>query len=235
MRAHGVAFQTDAEELSLEAVLHAVELLLHDFVERGGEQFAVLLALHGHVLAAVVHPDVHDAGVALCLAHRVGNVAAALGVLYPEVAYALVRVGEGEVAALGVREGCGVEVELHAVLLGPLHPALEVFHLDLVAVDELASEVAVYLVQVQAVLSCQQSLDELDVLAHLVDVAGTAGIVSCGLYAARERFVPLEAHHVVGLPAVQRDLLLLQVGYCLVCVYSDCGVAFFSYGIGFLN
>ena len=106
-------------------------------------------------------------------------------------------------------------------------------HLDLVAVDELASEVAVYLVQVQAVVAGQEGLDELDVLAHLVDVAGAAGIVACSLYAARERFVSLEAHHVVGLPAVQRDLLLFQVGYCLVRVYSDCGVAFFSHRIGF--
>ena len=104
VRAYGVALQTDAEELGLEAVLHAVELLLHDLVERGSEDFAVLLALYGDVLHAVVYPDVHDTGVVLSLTHGVGDATAALGVLNPEVADGLVGVRQREVAALRVRE-----------------------------------------------------------------------------------------------------------------------------------
>ena len=73
----------------------------------------------------------------------------------------------------------------------------------LVAVDELATEVAVDLVEVQTVVAGDERLDELDVLTHLVDVTGTAGIVASGLDATREGVVALEAHHIVGLPAVQ--------------------------------
>ena len=49
-----------------------------------------------------MNPDVHDAGVALCLAHGIGNTATALGVLYPEVANGLVGVRQRETAALGM-------------------------------------------------------------------------------------------------------------------------------------
>ena len=102
--AHGVAFQTDTEQLGLEAVLHAVELLFHDFVERCSEDFTILLALYGHVLASVVYPDVHDTGVVLGLTHSVCNAAATLGVLNPEVADALVGVTQRQVTTLRVRE-----------------------------------------------------------------------------------------------------------------------------------
>ena len=209
VRAYGVALQSDAEQFSLEAVLHAVELLFHDFVERGSKDFAIFLALHRHVLRTVVHPDVHDAGVALRLTHGVGDASAALRVLNPEVADALVGVRQRQAAALRMRERGRVEVQHHVVFLGPLHPALEVLHFHLVAVDKLSAEVTVDFVQVQAVVAGQQRLHKLDVLSHLVDVAGAAGIVACGLNATTEGIVALEAHHVVCLPAVERDLLLL--------------------------
>ena len=102
MAAHGVALQTDAEQFGFQTGLHARQLLLQDLVEALGENLAVALALHRHVLRAVVHPDIHDGGVALCLTHRVGDAAAALGVLNPELADGGVGIREGEVAALGV-------------------------------------------------------------------------------------------------------------------------------------
>ena len=48
----------------------------------------------GNVLAAVVHPKVHDTRIVLGLADDISNLAAALRVLNPEITYALVRVGE---------------------------------------------------------------------------------------------------------------------------------------------
>ena len=47
-----------------------------------------------------MHPDVHYARVSLRLADPVGDVAAAPGMLYPEIPDALVRIGQGQVAAL---------------------------------------------------------------------------------------------------------------------------------------
>ena len=53
----------------------------------------------------------------------------------------------------------------------------------LVAVDELSTEVTIDLVQIQAVVTGQQCLHELDVLTNLIDVTGTARIVTRGLNA----------------------------------------------------
>ena len=183
VRAHGVRFQADAEQLGLEAVLHAVELLFHDFVERGGKDFAILLALHGHVLRAVVHPDVHDAGVALRLTHGIGNSTATLRVLNPKVTNRLIRIRQRELTALRVGERCGVEVEHHLVLASPLYPTLEMLGATLIAVDKLSTEVTVDLMQIQAVVTSEQRLHELDVLTNLIDVTGAARIVTRGLNA----------------------------------------------------
>ena len=73
----------------------------------------------------------------------------------------------------------------------------------LVAVDELAAEVTIDLVEVQAVVAAEQGLHKLNVLANLVDGAGAAGIVTSGLDTAREGFIALETDDVIGLPAVE--------------------------------
>ena len=198
----GVALETDAEKLGLDAALHAGKVLLEDLVQRLGEDLAVFLAVDGVILLAVMHPDVHDAGVALSLAHRVGYPAAAFGVLDPETADALVRIGQGEVSALGMAERGGVEVKLEVVVLRPLDPALEVFHADLVAIDEFTSEISVDFVEVDAVVARKQGLHEFKVLPDLVNVAGAAGIVAGGLDTSGKSCVAFESHHVVRLPAM---------------------------------
>ena len=130
-----------------------------------------------------MHPDVHDTGIVLRLTHGIGNAAATLGVLNPKVTDALVGIGERETSTLGMRERRRVEVQLHLVLLSPLNPALEMFQLTLVTVNELTSEVTIYLVQVQAVVTTQQSLYELNILTYFIDITGTTRIVTCGLNA----------------------------------------------------
>ena len=78
--------------------------------------------------------------------------------------------------------------------------------LHLVAVDELAAELAVDLVEVQAVPAGNERLGLEDVGAQLLDVAGLAGVVARGLNAAREvAALVFEARHVVRLPAVERE------------------------------
>ena len=55
-----------------------------------------------HVLASIVNPHVHDTWIVLSLSHSVRDVAAALCVLHPELANALVRIGKREITALGM-------------------------------------------------------------------------------------------------------------------------------------
>ena len=155
--------------------------------------------------------------------------------LNPEVADFLVRVGKGEVATLGVRERGGVEVELHVVLLAPLHPALEVLNAYLVAVNELAAEFSVGLVQVQTECTGEHGLYFLDVLTQFVDVAGLARIVTCGLDTTGSCHVALETYYVVGLPAVERDRSLLQQLDSLVCINTQSGIALLCYFIILFN
>ena len=82
--------------------------------------------------------------------------------------------------------------------------------LDLVAVHESVLEIAVDFVQVQPVAARDEALRKLDVGAHLFDVAGPSGIVAGGLDAAGEGLAALEAHHIVGLPAMQGDRGFLE-------------------------
>ena len=181
VRTYGVGFETDAEELGFETRLHVGQVFGEDFVEALFENLAVAIALYGEVLASVVNPDVHDTGVALCLTHGIGDAAAALGVLNPEVADGLVGIGQRKVATLGVGEAGGVEVELQVVLLCPVNPSLEVGNFYLVAVYKLAAELSVNLVEVEAMVACEQGLYFLYILTQLVDVACLAGVIACGL------------------------------------------------------
>ncbi len=78
--------------------------------------------------------------------------------------------------------------------------------LDGVAVHRLAREIGVDGVQVQAVAAGEKFIDQLEVLAELVEGARLAGIVAGGLDAAGKGGVGLfKPADVVALPAVQRD------------------------------
>ena len=93
-RSHSVAFESDAKHLRFKAILHIVVFLCKNLVERVLEQAAIEQAVNGDVLAAIVNPKVHDARVALTLTHLFSHGAATLGVLNPEVADALIGIGE---------------------------------------------------------------------------------------------------------------------------------------------
>ena len=88
-----VAFQADTEYLGLQAIFHVLVLRSENPVERILEQLAIFHAVYRNVLAAVVYPKVHDTWVALPASHFLCNGTATLGMLYPKVADALIRVG----------------------------------------------------------------------------------------------------------------------------------------------
>ena len=96
------------------------------------------------------------------------------------------------------------------------------FHLHLVAVDLLAAELAVDLVQVQTVRAGNVTGGFEDVGAQLLDVACLARIVARSLNAARQLAAPiLESGDVVRLPAVQRQADALQFFQGFVGIDSD--------------
>ena len=104
VRANCKRLQTDTKHLTLDTVFHHRLFLLEDFIKRLLQSSAIQGMVNRHVLAAVVHPQVHDTGVVLCLTHSIGNITATLGVLNPELTDALIRIGQREAARLGVRE-----------------------------------------------------------------------------------------------------------------------------------
>ena len=89
---HCETLQSDAKHLTFDAILHHGLFLLEDLIQRLLEEVAVHSMVDAHILASVMHPEVHDAGVALCLTHRIGNVTTTFRVLNPEVADALVGI-----------------------------------------------------------------------------------------------------------------------------------------------
>ena len=207
IRADRIALGAYAEELGLDAILHVGVVDGEYLVERLLEQTAVTYAVYGRILRAVVYPDVEHGGVALTASHLLGDLAAAFRVLDPEAADAFIGVREGEHAALGVRERGRVEVEFHAVGLGPVHPAGEVFGTQRVAVDGARrTEIGIACVQAQAVAPRYERRGGEDILTQLLDVARLTRVVARGLNAARKlRVGVLEARDVIGLPAVQRE------------------------------
>ncbi len=106
-------------------------------------------------------------------------------------------------------------------------------HAHLVAIHELAAEIAIDLVQVHAVVARQEGFHELQVLADFVNVAGAARIVSRSLDTARQGTVVFETGNVIGLPAMQGNLLFLQFGNGLVGIYADGSIAFLGQLIRF--
>ena len=81
----------------------------------------------------------------------------------------------------------------------------------LVAIYKLALEIAIDFVEVQTMVACDKGLYELYILTYLIDITCTARVVSCSLNTSREGIVTLETYHIVGLPTMQGNLLLLEL------------------------
>ena len=102
MAADGETLQSDAEHLTFYTVLHHGLRFGEYLVERVFQIMPIQEVVDTLVLATVVYPEVHDAGVALCLTNRISDVTTTTGMFNPEVADAIVGIGETEIAALGM-------------------------------------------------------------------------------------------------------------------------------------
>ena len=206
--AHGHRLDPDAEELRFDRVEHVrlVERRSDHLVERGFQPPARRHPVDGDILRAVRHPDVVDRRAAQRLADPGGDLAAAFAVLDPELADALVGVGEREVVVgLGMGKEGRVEIEPDPLRPGPVDPGREMAVFDLVAVRRLVG-IHVEGVQVQPVLARDLGIGKFQIGAQLVGGAGAAGVIAGGLDAAAGTAgLALEADHVVALPAMHRD------------------------------
>src|SRR5574344_2451015 len=102
-----------------------------------------------------------------------------------------------------MRKTCRIEVELHIILLSPVHPCLEITCIYLITVYEFIFEITISLVQIKTKSTREQTLYLLDILTDLVNIASTAWIVTCRLNTTRQSFITFKAHHVISLPAMQ--------------------------------
>jgi len=203
-----VVLAADAEELALHAVDRGGQLALEDGVERGHEAFARPPAVGRAVLAAVGDPDVVHARRAELAAHGARDAAGGDAVADPELAHRPLGARQGEaVAHHGVGEAGGVEVEPPPPALRPVDPPGEVAGLELVAVDLPAAGLGIHGVEVEPQRARDEAGGEIEVRADLVPRPRGARVVARGLDAAavERALVRLEAHHVVGLPALHRD------------------------------
>ncbi len=127
-----------------------------NLIKRIFQYRAIKHAVYGHLFLTVMHPEIHDTLVVELTAHLVGNSAATLGVLDPEISDALVGVTQREIARLGVRERCGVKIKFETIGLGPVDPALEMLDTHFIAVNIFAAKLAIDFVKVDAVAATQQ-------------------------------------------------------------------------------
>ena len=75
-----------------------------------------------------------------------------------------------------MRERSRVEVKLHVMLLTPFNPTLEVFRFYLIAVNHLALEISVNLMQVQAVSTWNIRSGFQDVGTQLINQPANSGV-----------------------------------------------------------
>ena len=121
------------------------------------------------------------------------------------------------------------------MFFSPVHPALEMTWLYLVAVYGFTLEVTVDFVQVQAVSTGNVRSGFQDILAQLVDVACTSGIISGGLDTSGQRACSgFESDDIVCLPAVQRQVEVLHGFHYFFHVYAYSRIAFFRDFIRFV-
>ena len=122
------------------------------------------------------------------------------------------------------------------MLLSPVDPALEVLYSHFIAVNHLALEVTVNLVEVESVCTRDEALCLEDVCAEFVDVACCARIVTCRLDTSGEgSCLYFESLYVISLPAVHAEMEVLKLFENLFCVNTKGCVSLFGDFISLMN
>ena len=150
-------------------------------IERIFEKRTILHTVYSDVLAAIMHPEIHDARVSLATSHFLGNGTTTFSMFDPEVTDTLVRISQRKITTLRMRERSGIKIQFYTILGCPLHPAFKMLHLYLIAVYEGTAKVTVNLMQIQTVLTGDIRSSFQNIGTQFFHITGFTGIVSCCL------------------------------------------------------
>ena len=147
-------------------------------VERIFEKHTILHTVYSDILATIMHPKIHDAGISLAAPHFFGNGTTTFSMFDPKVTDTLVRMSQRKITALRMRERSGIKIQFYTILGCPLHPAFEMFHLYLIAIYEGTAKVTVNLMQIQTVLTGDIRSSFQDVSTQFINVTSFARIIT---------------------------------------------------------
>ena len=151
----------------------------------------------------------------------------------PELPHSRIGVRQGE-TVIGQRMGkaSGIEIDAVVVGFGPFQPTLKVFGTDFIAFDFMVG-FQIDGVKIEPVMSGQQAVDEVQVLAKFIGCASFAGIIAGDRDAAGEFCIRiLESAHVIALPAMEADRDARELFQSLFCIHANSRVAFFGRFVG---
>src|SRR5690606_32863029 len=148
-------------------------------IEAFGELPARPQSVGGDILHPVRHPEV-DRRRRFCLpAHFGTDGPASAAVFDPETSHRRFGMSQGKAAVCEwMSEASRIKIEADAIPPAPVNPTLKVAYFDGVAIDRLATEIAVKCVQVQPMTPGEQLQGKLQILLQLRNSPRPPGIVS---------------------------------------------------------
>ena len=230
MAANGVAFDADTEELRFDTVADIFLRIFdgEDLVVGFRQALARGETIDGSIFHTVGSPVVDDAGRTELFAEIIRDLATTLVVFNPEIADFLAGMRKGKsVGGLRMREEGRIEIEADLLSLRPVDPTLEILGANLVAVDFLAVILKINRVEIESLSSRNERERLLRVGTQFIRRSRFAGIIARGENTARQFPGAFETGDVVSLPAVKRDLNLINALDSGVNVDSELSISFF--------
>jgi hypothetical protein len=158
-----------------------------------------------------VNPKIHYTGRTLVNAHSLGNSPATFSMFNPELTDFFFGARQGERFTFGMRERGGVEIQLHFIFFGPLHPACKMFGFQLVAFNKFPLKITVNGVKTQAMFPGYKRGSFFNICPQFINIPGLAGIISGGLNTAGQLSVGIfKSTDIIGLPTMQRQGYFLE-------------------------
>ena len=230
MAADSVAFDADTEELRFDTVANIFLRIFdgEDLVVGFRQALARGETIDGRVLHAVGSPVVDDAGRTELFAEIVRDLATTLVVFDPEIADFLAGMRKSQsVGGLRMREEGRIEIEPDLLSLRPVDPTLEMLGANLVAVDFLAVILKINRVEIESLSSRNERERLLRVGTQFIRRSRFAGIIARRENTARQFSGAFKTGDVVPLPAVKRNLDLINALDSGVNVDSELSISFF--------
>ena len=110
------------------------------------------------------------------------------------------------------------------------------FYSRFIAVNHLALEVTIDLVEVESVYARDEALCLEDVGTKFVDVACSTREITGGLdTTGKGTCLNFETLDIIGLPAMHAEMEILKSCENLLCVYSDGSITLFCQLVGFVD